>query len=87
VDRGAIVADLTACRKDLHQLLATATPDRLQARSNGTRWTNEQLPFHMALLPPQCVNHPSYGPHCAMGRAISAAMRTVQPDRVDNANG
>jgi hypothetical protein len=49
VDRGAIVADLTACRDDLHQLLATAasTPARLRARTNGTRWSNEQLLFHM----------------------------------------
>ncbi|GAB3069466.1 DinB family protein [Pedococcus soli] len=47
VDRAAVVADLTACRDDLHVLLAGATPDRLRARSNGTRWTNEQLLFHM----------------------------------------
>lgn len=47
MDRGAIAADLTACRKDLHHLLATATPARLRERTNGTRWTNEQLLFHM----------------------------------------
>ena len=47
VDRGAIVGDLTGCRRDLHELLAIATPERLRARSNGTAWTNEQLLFHM----------------------------------------
>jgi hypothetical protein len=47
VDRAAIVADLTACRDDLRHLLSTAPADRLRARSNGTRWSNEQLLFHM----------------------------------------
>jgi antitoxin (DNA-binding transcriptional repressor) of toxin-antitoxin stability system len=47
VDRGAIVADLVACREDLHELLSTATPEWLRARSNGTSWTNEHLLFHM----------------------------------------
>ena len=47
VDRRALAADLRACRADLHQLLATATRERLRARSNGTGWTNEQLLFHM----------------------------------------
>ncbi len=47
VDRTAIVEDLTACRDDLHRVLAAATPDRLRARTDGTRWSNEQLLFHM----------------------------------------
>ena len=47
VDRDAIAADLAACRSDLHELLAAASPDRLAARSDGTAWTNEQLLFHM----------------------------------------
>ena len=47
MDRAVIVADLLACRDDLHRLLAPATPARLRARSNGTRWSNEQLLFHM----------------------------------------
>lgn len=47
VDRPAIVADLSACRDDLHHLLATATPTTLRARTEGTRWSNEQLLFHM----------------------------------------
>lgn len=40
-------ADLNACRDDLHNLLAIATPQGLRARSNGTQWRNEQLLFHM----------------------------------------
>ena len=47
VDRDAIAADLAACRADLHELLAAASPERLAARSDGTAWTNEQLLFHM----------------------------------------
>lgn len=47
VDRAAILADLLACRDDLHHLLATATPTTLRARTNGTMWSNEQLLFHM----------------------------------------
>jgi hypothetical protein len=47
VARAAIAADLTACRNDLHDLLAAATPAGLRARSNGTSWNNEQLLFHM----------------------------------------
>lgn len=43
----AITDELEQARGDLHALLAVATPTRLGARSNGTRWTNEQLLFHM----------------------------------------
>jgi hypothetical protein len=47
VDRQAIAGDLEACRRQLHELLASAGPDDLRRRSEGTRWTNEQLLFHM----------------------------------------
>jgi hypothetical protein len=47
LDRQAIVADLERCRRQLHSLLGTATPADLRRRSSGTRWTNEQLLFHM----------------------------------------
>jgi hypothetical protein len=47
VDRDAIVAELERCRRDLHARLDAATPAGLRRRSNGTRWTNEQLLFHM----------------------------------------
>lgn len=47
VDRAAIVASLNGCRDDLHTLLATASPAQLRRPSNGTKWSNEQLLFHM----------------------------------------
>ncbi len=34
-------------RAELHELLASADVADLRRRSNGTRWTNEQLLFHM----------------------------------------
>ncbi|HET7475285.1 MAG TPA: DinB family protein [Dermatophilaceae bacterium] len=47
LDREAVAAELDRCRADLHRLLASAPADQLARRSNGTRWTNEQLLFHM----------------------------------------
>jgi hypothetical protein len=47
VDRAAIVSSLNGCRDDLHRLLTVATPAALRGPSEGTRWTNEQLLFHM----------------------------------------
>ena len=47
VDRPAISAELEAARQTLHGLLAAAGPADLRRRSDGTRWTNEQLLFHM----------------------------------------
>ncbi|WP_324651442.1 DinB family protein [Georgenia sp. H159] len=47
VDRAGIAAELERARADLHALLATASPAQLRAGSEGTRWTNEQLLFHM----------------------------------------
>lgn len=47
IGRDTIAASLHSCRADLHALLDTATPEQLRARSDGTKWTNEQLLFHM----------------------------------------
>jgi DinB superfamily len=47
VDRRAIGAELETARAQLHGLLARAAADDLRRRSDGTRWTNEQLLFHM----------------------------------------
>lgn len=47
VDRPAIAAELEAARVTLHELLALADTAALRRGSNGTRWTNEQLLFHM----------------------------------------
>jgi hypothetical protein len=47
IDRSAIVAEMDATRSTFRLLLVSADPTALQRRSNGTRWTNEQLLFHM----------------------------------------
>jgi len=47
VDRRAILDELERARATFHQLLADATEDDLSRRSQGTRWTNEQLLFHL----------------------------------------
>ena len=46
-DRGAIIEEMDDARATLHRLLASADGATLRRRSNGTRWTNEQLLFHM----------------------------------------
>jgi hypothetical protein len=47
-DRDSIHEDLERVRADLRQLVARATADDLRRRTNGTRWTNEQMLWHMA---------------------------------------
>jgi DinB family protein len=47
VDRAVIAREMDDARSTLHALLAAAGPTDLRRRSNGTRWTNEQLLFHM----------------------------------------
>jgi hypothetical protein len=47
MDRNIIAADLERARVTLHQLLAAAGPDDWRKPTRGTRWTNEQLLFHM----------------------------------------
>jgi hypothetical protein len=47
-----VTPDLTAdeirtARDDFHRLVDGATTGELRRRSNGTRWTNDQLLFHM----------------------------------------
>jgi hypothetical protein len=44
---GEITAELERVRVDFHHLLDHATSAELRAGTNGTRWTNEQLLFHM----------------------------------------
>ena len=43
----AIVAEMEHTRHTFHQLLDQATAADLRSPSDGTRWTNEQLLFHM----------------------------------------
>jgi hypothetical protein len=47
-DRQSIHAELERVRADFHQLLDHATATDLRRRTNGTRWTNGQLLWHMA---------------------------------------
>jgi DinB superfamily len=46
-DRKAAHDELDRVRADFHRLLDQATPASLARRTSGTRWTNEQLLFHM----------------------------------------
>jgi DinB superfamily len=47
VDRVAVHDELEQARLTFHELLSQAPPASLRRRSNGTRWTNRQLLFHM----------------------------------------
>ena len=47
VDRQVISRDLETSRRQLHELLTVAGTADLRRPSDGTRWTNEQLLFHM----------------------------------------
>lgn len=47
IDRGALAADLDRVRIDFHQLLGLVEDDEWTKATAGTRWTNEQLLFHM----------------------------------------
>jgi hypothetical protein len=46
-DRAAIRAEMESARLDFHQLISDATPADLRRPTHGTRWTNQQLLFHM----------------------------------------
>lgn len=48
IDRAAIAGDLERARTEFHQLLAEAErEDAWDTPTHGTRWTNEQVLFHM----------------------------------------
>jgi hypothetical protein len=47
VDREEIATELERARAEFHELLARAVESDFDAPSNGTRWNNEQLLFHM----------------------------------------
>ena len=46
-DRQLVHDELDRVQADFHRLLSQATPASLARRTNETRWTNEQLLFHM----------------------------------------
>lgn len=41
--------EMRRARAEFHHLVDVASPDALRRPSNGTRWTNRQLMFHMVL--------------------------------------
>jgi hypothetical protein len=47
VDRQVIYAEYERVRRVFGDLVAQASPADLRRRSSGTRWTNEELLFHM----------------------------------------
>lgn len=47
LDRRAIRDEMDQARQTFHRLLDHATDVDLRRRSEGTKWTNEQLLFHM----------------------------------------
>jgi hypothetical protein len=47
MDREQICAELDRVRDDYRYLVDSATVAELRMPTNGTRWTNEQLLFHM----------------------------------------
>ncbi len=49
MDRKAVHDELERARSNFHELHDLATDTDLRRRSNGTRWTNQQLLFHMLL--------------------------------------
>lgn len=49
MDARQIDREIRRAQADFHQLTARATPDDLRRMTDGTRWTNRQLLFHMVL--------------------------------------
>ncbi len=47
VDRAALRAEMEQARHDFRRLAGDATPADLRRPSDGTKWTNQQLLFHM----------------------------------------
>ena len=48
-DRAALRAEMDQARHDFRRLIGDATPAELRRPSDGTKWTNQQLLFHMLL--------------------------------------
>jgi hypothetical protein len=46
-ERAAHSADLERARTDFHRLISLVVGDEWHKQTSGTRWTNEQLLFHM----------------------------------------
>ncbi len=48
-DREQVARELADARAAYHALLNAATPQTLRLRTNGTRWTNREMLFHLLL--------------------------------------
>jgi hypothetical protein len=46
-DLATIHAEMERARAEFHALMAKSSPAGLARLSNGTRWTNRELLFHM----------------------------------------
>jgi DinB superfamily len=49
VDARQIDVEMRRAQADFHRLIARATPEDLRSMTDGTRWTNRELLFHMVL--------------------------------------
>ena len=49
MDPQQIDAEMRRAQADFRQLITSASPDDLRRPTDGTRWTNRQLLFHMVL--------------------------------------
>jgi DinB superfamily len=49
MDRSLVHEELERVRREFHELVEQASDAALRRRSNGTRWSNRQLLFHMLL--------------------------------------
>jgi hypothetical protein len=49
VDPNEIGDEMRRAQAEFHELVAAASPDDLRRLSDGTRWTNRELLFHMVL--------------------------------------
>jgi DinB superfamily len=49
MDPNQIDAEMRRAQAEFHQLITSASPEDLQHLTDGTRWTNRQLLFHMVL--------------------------------------
>jgi hypothetical protein len=47
LDRATVRAEMESARLEFHRLIADATPADLRRPTYGTRWTNQQLLYHM----------------------------------------
>ena len=47
MDSTEVISEMQRAQADFHQLISEASAGDLRCRSNGTRWTNRQLLFHM----------------------------------------